>query len=165
MKVRTAMKSVWFVWGVAAVLAAATVAAAATAESARSSKPADPAVPGTCRLEILLTGFDSDQGQAKLALANSRESFESDASQFMGINSPVIRQQVRLTLTVPFGEYAVKVYHDENGNDRLDTRMFGIPKERYGFSNNARGTVGPPDFSEARFVLDTADHAIAIELR
>ena len=156
------MKPVWIVWVMAAVLAAAATAAAA---SAWPSESADPAVPGTCRLEVILTGFDSDQGQAKLALVNSRESFESDESQFMGINSPVIQQQVRLILTVPFGEYAVKVYHDENSNDRLDTRMFGIPKERYGFSNNARGTLGPPDFSEARFVLDTADHAIAIELR
>ncbi len=156
------MKPVWIVWGMAAVLTAATLV---TTASAQSLKPVDSAGPDTCRLEILLTGFGSDQGQAKLALVNSRENFESDESQFMGINSPVFQQQVRLTLTVPFGEYAVKVYHDENGNDRLDTRMFGIPKERYGFSNNARGTVGPPDYSEARFVLDTADHAIAIELR
>ncbi len=156
------MKPVWVVWVMAAVLTAATLA---TTASAQSSGPAVSAGPDTCRLEILLTGFGSDQGRAKLALVNSRESFESDDSQFMGINRPVIRQQVRLTLTVPFGEYAVKVYHDENGNDRLDTRMFGIPKERFGFSNNARGTLGPPDYSEARFVLDTADHAIAIELR
>lgn len=150
------MKPVWIVWVMAAVLAAVTAA------SAQSS---DPAGPVTCRLEILLTGFDSDQGQAKLALVNSRESFESEDSQFMGINSPVIHRQVRLTLTVPFGEYAVKVYHDENGNDQLDTRMFGIPKERYGFSNNVRGTLGSPDYSDARFILDTAEHAIAIELR
>ncbi len=138
------------------------VVLAASIVSAQSSDPAETA---SCRLEILLTGFDSSQGQAKLALVNSRESFESDGSSFMGINSPVIHRQVRLTLTVPLGEYAVKVYHDENGNDRLDTRMFGIPKERYGFSNNARGTLGPPDYSEARFSVSTVKHSIAIELK
>ncbi len=153
------MKLGWIVWVMAAFLAATALTAAMSAQSS------DPAAPGTCRLEILLTGFDNDQGQAKLALVNSRESFESENSQFMGINSPVIQRQVRLTLTVPFGEYAVKVYHDENSNDRLDTRMFGIPKERYGFSNNVRGTLGPPDYSEARFVVDTAEHTIAIELK
>ncbi len=145
------MKQVWIFWVMAAVLAgAATV-------SAQSSEPADTL---TCRLEIHVTGFDSNQGQAKLALVNSREHFESEDSQFMGINSPVINRQVRLTLTVPRGEYAVKVYHDENNNDQLDTRMFGIPAERYGFSHNVRGTLGPPDYSDARFVLDTAEHAM-----
>ncbi len=121
--------------------------------------------PGTCRLEIHLSGFDSDQGQAKLALVNSRDQFESEELKFTGINSPVIHRQVRLTLTIPFGEYAVKIYHDENNNDQRNTRMFGIPAERYGFFNNARGTLGPPDYADARFVLDTAEHAIAIELR
>jgi uncharacterized protein (DUF2141 family) len=83
----------------------------------------------------------------------------------MGINSPVINRQAHLTLNLPRGEYAVKVFHDENGNDQLDTRMFGIPAERYGFSNNVRGTLGPPDYSDARFVLDTAEHAISIEVK
>ncbi|MCA1786555.1 MAG: DUF2141 domain-containing protein [Desulfotignum sp.] len=150
------MKQVWIICIMAAVLAGTA------AVSAQSSDPADTV---TCHLEILLTGFDNDQGQAKLALVNSRDQFESEDLQFMGINSPVIKRQVGLTLTVPFGEYAVKVYHDENNNDQLDTRMFGIPKERYGFSNNARGTLGPPDYADARFVLDTTQHAIAIELK
>ena len=150
------MKQVWIFWVMAAVLAGAA------SVSAQSSEPIGTV---TCRLEIHVTGFDSNQGQAKLALINSRESFESEDAQFMGINSPVINRQVRLTLTVPRGEYAVKVYHDENGNDQLDTRMFGIPAERYGFSNNVRGTLGPPDYSDARFALDTAKHAISIELR
>ena len=150
------MKKGWIFWVVVVFLAGIGAAAA------QSSDLEDT---GTCRLEILVTGFDSDQGQAKLALVNSRESFASEDAQFMGINRPVIHRQVGLTLTVPFGEYAVKVYHDENKNDQLDTRMFGIPAERYGFSNNARGTLGPPDYSDARFVIDTAEHAISIEVK
>ena len=154
------MKQVGVFWIISAVIAA--VLAGTAAVSAQSLDPGDTA---TCQLEILLTGFDNDQGQAKLALVNSRDQFETEDSQFMGINRPVIHRQVGLTLTVPFGEYAVKVYHDENNNDQLDTRMFGIPKERYGFSNNVRGTLGPPAYADALFLLDTAEHAIAIELK
>jgi len=150
------MKKGWIFW-VAVVFLAGIGAAAAQSSDLEDT--------GTCRLEILVTGFDSDQGKAKLALVNSRESFASEDAQFMGINSPVINRQARLTLHIPCGEYAVKVFHDENGNDKLDTRIFGIPAERYGFSNNARGTLGPPDFSDARFVLDTAEHAISIEVK
>jgi uncharacterized protein (DUF2141 family) len=31
------------------------------------------------------------------------------------------------------GNYAIAVIHDENRNGELDTNMFGIPKEGYGF--------------------------------
>ena len=52
------------------------------------------------------------------------------------------------------GEYAVKLYHDENGNGNHDQNFIGIPKEDYAFSNNARGTMGPPDYEKAKFALD-----------
>ena len=32
------------------------------------------------------------------------------------------------------GQYAVRIYHDENGNGKLDTNPFGIPTEAYAFS-------------------------------
>ena len=31
--------------------------------------------------------------------------------------------------------------------------MFGIPSEDYGFSNNAKGTFGPPKYDDAKFNL------------
>ena len=46
---------------------------------------------------------------------------------------------------------AVTVMHDRNGNGELDTNLFGIPREPYGFSNDAElRTFGPPRFSDAR---------------
>jgi uncharacterized protein (DUF2141 family) len=52
------------------------------------------------------------------------------------------------------GTYAVQYYHDENSNDKMDTGNFGIPLEGYGFSNDARGFMGPPDFEDELFSLD-----------
>ena len=40
-------------------------------------------------------------------------------------------------LDIPPGKYALAVIHDENMNGKLDTNPIGIPKEGYGFSNNA----------------------------
>lgn len=54
---------------------------------------------------------------------------------------------------VPVGTYAISAYLDENGNSTLDKGSFGIPKEKYGFSNNARGQLGPPSFKAASFEL------------
>lgn len=54
---------------------------------------------------------------------------------------------------VPSGTYAISAYMDKNGNSTLDKGSFGIPKEKYGFSNNARGQLGPPSFKAASFEL------------
>jgi len=118
----------------------------------------------TSDLIIHITGFENSKGIAKVALVNSKKNYSEDIP-FKGYNFNIINHQVTQTLTLPYGEYAIKVYHDENGNDELDTRMFGIPKERYGFSNNARGTFGPPEYEDALFKLDTPEKKITIHLQ
>ena len=50
---------------------------------------------------------------------------------------------------LPAGSYAVAVYHDENGNEELDTNLLGIPREGFAFSGDARGFAGPPSFDDA----------------
>jgi len=61
------------------------------------------------------------------------------------------------------GHYAVKVFHDENGNGRLDSNFLGVPSEGYGFSNNA-GRFGPASFEDAGFDLK-ADLGLNIHIR
>lgn len=51
------------------------------------------------------------------------------------------------------GNYAVQYYHDENGNGKMDTGMFSRPEEGYGFSNDARGFMGPADFEDQLFEI------------
>jgi uncharacterized protein (DUF2141 family) len=56
---------------------------------------------------------------------------------------------------VAAGKYAISAFHDENDNKKLDRNLIGVPKEGYGFSNNAQGRRGPPSFEEA--ALDIKD--------
>ena len=46
---------------------------------------------------------------------------------------------------------AVSVFQDRNSNGKLDTNFIGMPNEPVGVSNNAKGTLGPPSFEDARF--------------
>jgi uncharacterized protein (DUF2141 family) len=66
-------------------------------------------------------------------------------------------------LGVSPGTYAVAVFHDENGNGKLDTNFLGIPSEGVGVSNNKRPLVGPPSWSDARFRLEH-DGSISVTL-
>ena len=63
------------------------------------------------------------------------------------------------------GEYAVAVFHDENGNNDLDTNLFGIPSEGTGASNDAHNMFGPPGYDDARFDFpDTRTHRITVHI-
>ena len=53
---------------------------------------------------------------------------------------------------------------DENNNGKLDKNLVGIPLEPYGFSNNARGFLGPPSFGDARFQVSGPNTRIEVRL-
>ncbi|MCA1247109.1 DUF2141 domain-containing protein [Massilia sp. MS-15] len=58
--------------------------------------------------------------------------------------------QTTVTLKdIPPGTWAVLAYQDENENKQLDRNFIGIPTENYGFSRDAVGRFGPPEFEEA----------------
>lgn len=116
------------------------------------------------KLCIHIKGFGNADGIAKIALVDSKKSFEGDTI-LKGFDCTIANNEVMQTVSLPYGEYAVKVFHDENGNGELDTRIFGIPVERYGFSNDARGAFGPPDYEDARFILDSPDKIVTINIR
>ncbi|CAN7590091.1 DUF2141 domain-containing protein [Variovorax sp. LjRoot84] len=62
------------------------------------------------------------------------------------------------------GRYALRVFADENGNGKLDTNPMGMPTERYGFSNDAKGNRAAPGFDAAAFSVN-ADLKTVIHLR
>lgn len=65
---------------------------------------------------------------------------------------------------VPAGTYALVVLHDENMNGRVDSNWIGIPKEGYGFSNDARSSLSAPSFKDAGFVYDGGTLEMTVHL-
>jgi uncharacterized protein (DUF2141 family) len=83
--------------------------------------------------------------------------FGSEAA-YGGHGAPVGQAMVNVaagqhtaTFTVPAGEYAVKSFHDVDGDGKMNTNPFGMPTEPYAFSNNARGNMGPATWSQTHF--------------
>lgn len=64
--------------------------------------------------------------------------------------------QLRFTDLAP-GEYVVRMFHDENNNQQMDANAFGMPTEGYGFSNQAVGNMGPPQFRDMVVVIESED--------
>jgi uncharacterized protein (DUF2141 family) len=65
---------------------------------------------------------------------------------------------------IPPGTYALAVIHDENMNGKLDSNWLGIPKEGYGFSNDAKVLLSAPSFSAASFQYDGETLDLTISL-
>ncbi len=58
------------------------------------------------------------------------------------------------------GKYAVAACHDADGNGKINRNPLGMPTEVSGFSNNARGSFGPPKFENATFAIGDGDATI-----
>lgn len=116
-------------------------------------------------LKIVIEGIEHSGGVIKLALFNTPEGFPGKMKKvYRRLESPIAGETVEFTIEmVPAGRYAVSVFHDENGNDSMETDVFGRPSEGYGFSNNAKGRFGPPSFEDASFL--TSDDPIVIRIK
>ena len=111
----------------------------------------DSALPQTS-LEVKVYNIKSAQGTIRVGLFTSEENFLKEA-----VEGKIVKASGS-EVTVVFenlksGKYALSVIHDENANGELDTNMMGLPKEGFGFGNNAMGMFGPPDFEETIVVI------------
>jgi uncharacterized protein (DUF2141 family) len=57
------------------------------------------------------------------------------------------------------GRYAIAVFHDLNGNGKLDRNFIGLPQEPYGFSNDT-DRRGIPSFEGA--LVDVKDPTTSV---
>ena len=101
-----------------------------------------------------------------VALHNSAESYKGgEDSAIAKTRTMVVSQKVQVVFTnLSYGWYGVSLYHDENSNGEMDKNAMGIPKEAYGFSNNAKGFFGKPAYKKVKFELNSTEKQIVIKL-
>jgi len=119
------------------------------------------------QLTILVDGFENDTGHLRISLINKASEFKDGGQSFQKQKIQIINKQAKVTFTdVPYGQYAIQLYHDENDNDQLDRfPLFGWPTELYGFSNNKRNSSGRAGFDEAKFYLESESKNLAITVK
>ena len=93
-----------------------------------------------------------ESGTVALALFDSANVFGDLRDPYMVVMHSLDGRDEYLMEDVEPGEYALLVYFDENGNNRIDKNFIGIPKEPLGFSNRYR-PKGPPSYQRAAFQI------------
>ena len=117
---------------------------------------------GTIHVNVLR--LRNNNGSVRIALYNSSDTFCKKGKEFRGTAiTPTEKNAVALFTELPRDEYAVALYHDENNDDKFNKGLFFlIFRERYGFSNDAKPIFKPPDFEDAKFILDSETKTITI---
>ncbi len=115
-------------------------------------------------LEIVVSNVRSTDGRVKLMLFDRAEGFRKEDKSRELLALPAAVGTVRgVFKDLPPGRYAIVIYHDENGDGKLNLSFGMFPKEGYGLSNNP-SVSGPPAFQDAAFDLPESGAKLAIQL-
>lgn len=107
---------------------------------------------------VYVSNISNSNGNIKAAMFKGIESYESKKATPVA-KARVLIQNGKAVITfkdIPYGEYTLKVFHDENDDVKVNTNWIGIPTEGFGVSNNAIGTFGPQSYDKAKFVVKQA---------
>lgn len=108
-------------------------------------------------LTVIITDLESNDGVVLIKLSDSKENVVK------GITGEIVDNKCTVKIDdLTNGSYAITYFHDENNNGELDFGTFHIPKEGYGYSNDARGFMGPASFKDQLFELNS-DLTITME--
>lgn len=121
----------------------------------------------SARQTLVFNNLDKKEGEIYIAWYNKEADFTKEDKIHL---AKVVEVKDKNSIAVVFenlipGTYAIAAFFDQNGNGKMDTNFLGIPKEKYGFSNNARPMMRAATFKEASFAVSNKENTISIKLK
>ena len=102
------------------------------------------------KMNLVLNDLPKDtKGTLMLVILNSEEAYKSKKPQDQAVVQLILKdalmkqKEVKLSVDLPAGDYVVQYFMDKNKNRKLDINMFGIPKEKYGFTKKYSSIARP----------------------
>ena len=112
---------------------------------------------GDISLEMEINNLESNKGPIYIRILD-----ENENPVIVG-TSPVINYSSEISFDSIFpGKYAIQFFHDENENQKMDFNLIGIPKEKFGSSNDVKPILGPPKFEKMLINLNENKKIIII---
>jgi len=114
-------------------------------------------------ITIEITNIVINGGTVYIGIFSTAESFRREEPDFLyeldAVNITMIQE-----LSLPSGEYVITAMQDANYNKKLDSGLFGIPRELIGISNyNGRGFPSR-NFDRQKILVDRTTGKIIIGL-
>lgn len=116
-------------------------------------------------LTLKIVNIDSDQGNMRVAVYADEAAFDK-RSAYRAVSQPAVKGEMKLVLSeIPPGNYGVMLFQDVNGNEVLETNLFGIPQEPWSASLGGSSVFGAPGWSDVIFTLPEAGAVINIDMQ
>ena len=110
-------------------------------------------------LTVSLEDIRTAEGKLMIAILDSEAAFRGEHPAVASLLLPANGEAITFSIdSLPPGQYGVRVMHDVNDNNDLDSNLVGMPTEPWGFSNNAQGNFGPPAWADVSFELTRTSH-------
>ena len=125
----------------------------------------------TGTLTITVTHIAQPKGVIRLALYNSADSYskagKSGSTAYKTATGEIAKGGISTIIfnKLPYGDYAIKLFQDEDNSGKFKTGMFGIPKEGFGFSQNPAVKNGAPAYDKVVFTFNAQNTDQTITLQ
>lgn len=150
------------------LLAAAALPLGGCAISINDPGAPSPSIAGAAAATLMIRfeGIETPNGQIMLSVFDNAAAHDGNGAPVRVAAVPVDG----LTAIASFeglapGDYAVKAFHDIDGDGKMGTNPFGMPTEPYAFSNNAKAQGAPPRWDAARFPVAAGANTIRITIK
>jgi len=138
----------------ALAMAGASFSAATVAQNAGS------------KLSVNFTGIEEKQGAIMGVLVDSEAAYDGKAAPARAIMVSVDKAEVASTIEgLAPGTYAIKLFHDVDGDGKMGTNPYGMPIEPFAFSNNAVGNLGPANWADANCGVKACANAHSLAVK
>lgn len=108
----------------------------------------------TANVTVKIKGIQEVKGTMNFAVYDNAENYSKSKNYYAGESIKIASAIFEYVFKdIPNGIYAISLFQDEDENGELNTNWIGMPKELFGFSNDAKGRMGPPSFEDASFIV------------
>lgn len=149
-----------------AALCSATITALFVLATVSVPAPAMAQAAAANTLTINFDGIKAPTGAIMVAVFDNETAHDKGGKPAFATMVPVSAATATTVIPgLPPGRYAIKVFHDVNGNGQMDSNPFGMPLEPFAFSNNALPQGGPASWAQASFDVAAGAATTSISFR
>ena len=141
--------------------------AAAAALAAPLALSAQPPQSAGVDVTVTVTNLRNEDGVVRACMTRDEDRFPRCQDSTQGYRAVVPAGEattLRFHNVTP-GTYAIALLHDENEDGRANRVLGMMPREGFGFSNDAPVSMGPPEFEDAAIEVGATSLRQTIRMR
>jgi uncharacterized protein (DUF2141 family) len=118
-------------------------------------------------VSMTVTGIRSDKGAIIVSVFRDNQSFKDSkpVTKLKFSKASLAGGSLKISLALAPGTYGIALMDDENGNNKMDNNMIGMPKEGFAFSNFYLSGLSRPSFDDFKFDVKAAPVSLSGKLR